>query len=363
MHVGPQNLLYCVRQEFWPLNGRNICRMIVYKCVNCFKTKPLTSQQIMGDLPRDRITVQPAFYCTGLDFCGPFWIKYRGQRKGVYHKVYVCIFICLSTKAIHLELVCDLTSNAFIASLKRFFARRGKAKTLYSDNGTNFVGAGNELGRLYKIVQDRDENLDRYTSSENITWKFLPPKSPNFGGLWEAGVKSFKYHLKRVVGEAKLNYEEFLTIVIQIEGMLNSRPLTPLSADMDDLEVLTPGHFLIGRPITSIAEPSLLEVNDNRLKIWQKLTKMVQTIWKKWRHSYLNNLQQRNKWLVTKKNVKNGDMVLVKEDNLPVNTWLMGRITEVFPGSDGLVRVVLVKTKKGNFKRPISKICLLPFES
>lgn len=124
--------------------------MIVYKCIVCFRSKPVTTQQMMGDLPSNRVNVQPVFNCTGLDFCGPFLIKYRGQRKGVYHKVYVCIFICMSTKAVHFELVCDLTSEAFIASLKRFFARRGHAQTLYSDNGTNFVGANNELKRLYK---------------------------------------------------------------------------------------------------------------------------------------------------------------------------------------------------------------------
>ncbi|GFS73204.1 integrase catalytic domain-containing protein [Trichonephila clavipes] len=121
----------------------------------------------------------------------------------------------------------------------------------------------------------------------------MPPRAPNFGGLWEAGVKSFKFYLKRAVGNLKMTLEEFLTIITQVEGILNSRPITPLSEDIDDLEVLTPGHFLIGRPITSISEPNLLDKTENTLSRWQKLTKIVQHIWTKWSLDYLNNLQQR----------------------------------------------------------------------
>ncbi|GFV23771.1 integrase catalytic domain-containing protein [Trichonephila clavipes] len=145
----------------------------------------------------------------------------------------------------------------------------------------------------------------------------MPPRAPNFGGLWEAGVKSFKFYLKRAVGNLKLTLEEFLTIITQIEGILNSRPITPLSEDIDDLEVLTPGHFLIGRPITSISEPNLLDKTENTLSRWQKLTKIVQHIWTKWSRDYLNNLQQRNKWQFHKDNVKLNAMVLIKDDNLP----------------------------------------------
>ncbi|GFT32280.1 integrase catalytic domain-containing protein [Trichonephila clavipes] len=183
----------------------------------------------------------------------------------------------------------------------------------------------------------------------------MPPRAPNFGGLWEAGVKSFKFYLKRTVGNLKMTLEEFLTIITQIEGILNSRPITPLSEDIDDLEVLTPGHFLIGRPITSISEPNLLDKTENTLSRGQKLTKIVQHIWTKWSRDYLNNLQQRNKWQFHKDNVKLNTMVLIKDDNLPVNKWSLGRITKLVPGTDGKVRVVEIKTNKGNVKRSIGK--------
>lgn len=361
-HVGPQSLLCFVRQAFWPLSGRTLCRKVSHECIVCFKNKPILSEQIMGNLPQERVTPTNPFNHTGVDFCGPFYVKYRNQRRGICNKIYVSIFICLVTRAVHLEIVSDLTSESFIASLKRFFSRRGKSAKLFTDNATNFVGANSEIKKLHSLVQNPDENLAGYLASEGIDWKFLPPRAPNFGGLWEAGVKSFKYHLKREMGSAKFTYEEFVTITTQIEGILNSRPISPLPSDGDELEALTPGHFLIGRPINAIIEPELLDLNDNRLSRWQRTTKVVQCIWKRWKRDYLNNLQQRSKWMFEKDNVKIGNLVLIKEDNLPTCKWLLGRIIELFPGLDNKIRVVKVRTANGILKRAITKICILPLK-
>ncbi|GFS94739.1 integrase catalytic domain-containing protein [Trichonephila clavipes] len=155
------------------------------------------------------------------------------------------------------------------------------------------------------VVQERkklpEADRTKYFVSENSDWKFIPPKSPHFGDLWEAGVKSVKHHLKRAIGNLHFTFEEFETIMIQVEGILNSRPLTLLSSDTDNFDVLTPGHFLIGRPITSIPEPNLIDVNENRLSRWEKITKVVQRTWKKWKSDYLNTLQARSKWITEKK--------------------------------------------------------------
>ncbi|GFU92807.1 integrase catalytic domain-containing protein [Trichonephila clavipes] len=175
-----------------------------------------------------------------------------------------------------------------------------------------FKRANAEVKRLYKLVINPDPELAGFLVDENINWKFLPPRAPNFGGLWEAGVKSFKFHFKREAGNSRFTYEEFLTIMTQIEGILNSRPLTPLSTDIDDLSVLTPAHFLIGRPITSINEPNIIHIETNRLNIYQRLTKIVQSIWKRWSNNYLSNLQQRSKWKFEKDNARVGDLVLIK---------------------------------------------------
>jgi hypothetical protein len=360
LHIGPQALLFQVRQRFWPINGRNMCRKIFHQCIVCFKAKPITEEQLMGNLPKERVTQNFPFNCVGVDFCGPFQIKYPNQRKGQLSKIYICIFVCLATKACHLELVNALTSDAFIATLKRFLNRRGKCAHIFSDNGKNFVGSNLELKRLANLVCKPDETLGSFFCNEGIDWSFIPPRAPNHGGLWEAGVKSVKFHLKRVVGNYKLTYEEFLTVLVQVEGILNSRPLYPLSAELDDFEILTPGHFLVGRPITAIAEPSVVQVADNKLTAWQKLTKIIQVIWKNWSNNYMSTLQQRNKWRFEKNNVRIGDVVLVAEENLPTCKWVVGRIIEVNPGNDGKIRVVKVKTQFGVFKRGISKIAILP---
>ncbi|GBL84606.1 hypothetical protein AVEN_191071-1 [Araneus ventricosus] len=362
-HVGPLGLLNAVRLKFWPLSGRSIARKTVHQCVTCFKSRPILSSQIMGNLPSERVNISSPFTITGLDLCGPYLVKYKNQRNGTLNKVYICVCICFSTKAIHLELLSDLTSDALIATLKRFTSRRGRCSKIYTDNATNFVGSNSKLKKFYKLINFPDENLANYFTSEGIDWNFIPPKSPHFGGLWEAGVKSVKHHLKRTIGNLHFTYEEFETIMIQTEGILNSRPLTPLSSDEDNFDVLTPGHDFRGRPISSIPEPFLTDINENRLSRWQKTTKVVQLIWKKWKSDYLNTLQARSKWMAEKDDLIIGQMVLIKDDFLPINNWLLGRILEVYYGSDGKVRVVKVRTKSGNFKRTINKIAVLPIDT
>lgn len=363
LHVGAQALLSCLRQKFWLLQGRNVVRKRTHECVICYKNKPVVMQQIMGSLPSERVNFSEPFNHVGTDFCGPFFIRYKGQRKGILNKVYLAIFICFTTKAMHLELVSELTTDAFIATLKRFIARRGKCAVIFSDNAKNFVGANAELQRLHNLLRHPEEKMANYLSEEGIRWKFIPPRSPNFGGLWESGIKSVKYHLKRTVGNARLTFEELLTVVAQIEAILNTRPITPISSDVNDLEALTPGHFLIGRPMTAIVEPELLEINENRLSRWHRVTRYVQLIWKRWHRDYLNTLQQRSKWQFEKNDVKIGTLVLIKEDDLPTNKYLLGRITRVFPGVDGKIRVAEIKTARGTLKRGISKIAVLPQES
>jgi hypothetical protein len=184
-------------------------------------------------------------------------------RGGKLVKAYICLFICLSTKAIHIELVSDLTSDAFVATFRRLMSRRGRVANLHSDNGTNFVGADNEMKKLLKQTLSTT-TLDAL-ANEGVQWHFIPARGPHFGGLWEAGIKSVKNHLKRILGSHNLTYEEMTTVLTQIEGCLNSRPLIPMSEDPDDLAVLTPGHFLIGEPLNSLPEPDLTDVKINRL--------------------------------------------------------------------------------------------------
>ncbi|XP_075162773.1 uncharacterized protein LOC142235404 [Haematobia irritans] len=178
----------------------------------------------------------------------------RGQRT---YKGYIAVFVCMTTKAVHLEAVSNLTSDAFLAALRRFFSRRGKSSHIYSDNGTNFVGTARKLGKEFIKAVQQNSNVAHDLASERVQWYFIPPGAPHFGGLWEAAVKSVKHHLRRVIGEAKLTYEEMSTFLSQIESVLNSRPLRPVT--IDHSELWTPRHFLVGRPLLEFQKGVLMK--------------------------------------------------------------------------------------------------------
>ncbi|XP_058817088.1 uncharacterized protein LOC131680388 [Topomyia yanbarensis] len=232
----------------------------------------------------------------------------------------------------------------------------------YSDNATNFVGARSEFQELYRLFNstDHQSKLSRALADDNISWTFIPPHSPNFGGLWEAGVKSVKKHLKKLSNGLLYTYEELNTVLVQIEAILNSRPLTAISDDINDFTPLTPAHFLIGDRLTSPVELDLIDAPQGRLKRWQSIQQLKQRFWKRWSSEYLHHLQQRRKWQTSTENIKEGALVLLKEDNLPPMKWALGRIVSVHPGTDKKVRVATVKTTNGEYVRAISKICPLP---
>jgi hypothetical protein len=195
---------------------------------------------------------------------------------------------------------------------------------------------------------------------EKIVWDFNPPSAPHFGGLWEAGVKSVKTHLRRVVGSQILTFEELNTVLVQIEAVLNSRPLCPLSPDPNDLTALTPGHFLTLAPLTCFPEPNLEHVKLNRLSRWQLLQRMHQSFWDRWHREYLHTLQQRSKWHKPQTDLSRGTLVLIKNDQVPPLQWNLGRVEDIHPGADGVIRVATVKTNGGSFRRPVVKLCPLP---
>ncbi|XP_011880587.1 PREDICTED: uncharacterized protein LOC105569050 [Vollenhovia emeryi] len=320
-HTGILGTLYNIRQKFWILDGRNQVRKIVHSCVRCYRFNNDTIKYKMGNLPQVRVREAIPFANTGVDFCGPFYIKEKKHRNRIRIKVYVCIFVCMTIKAVHFEVVSDLTSDGFLAALRRFISRRGIPAQVYSDNGT--VGANNQLREMYaSFNSDKHKNtIDRFACENQIKWHFIPPAAPHFGGLWESTVKLFKHHFKRVVGDALFTFEELNTLVVEIEGILNSRPITSLSPDPNDLLALTPGHYLIGKPITSLPEKKLSSVPANRLTVWQHI---------------------------------------VKKKNTPCAQWALGRILTVHPGEDGVVRAATVKTTSGETKRATKQMCPLP---
>jgi len=364
-HTGIQTTLYFIRQRFWLTDGRNQVRKIVRKCIRCFRFNADTIQYKMGNLPAVRVRAAIPFAHTGVDFCGPFFIKEKKFRNRKRIKVYICIFVCLSVKALHLEIVSDLASEGFIAALRRFASRRGLPEHIYSGNGSNFVGANNKLKELYILLNSEYHKtlVNKFAVQHRITWHFIPPVAPHFGGLWESSVKLFKHHFKRVVGESLFTFEELNTFVVEVEGILNSRPITSISSDPNDLLVLSPAHCLIGKALTSLPESDLLSVPDNRLSTWQHITKVRQNFWTRWSLEYLNELQIRAKWNKEGLKINIGDVVLIKDKNLPCTQWALGRVVTLHPGEDGTTRVATLDTAKGSVKRAVKLLCPLPVDS
>ncbi|XP_055644163.1 uncharacterized protein LOC129780182 [Toxorhynchites rutilus septentrionalis] len=361
LHGGISHTLSVVRDDFWPTNGRRAVRSIIRNCVRCTRTNPHPIQQPVGQIPPARITPSRPFASTGIDYCGPVYVKAK-LRKGAPIKAYIALFVCFSTKAVHIELVGDLSTSSFISALKRFIARRGLPANIYSDNATNFAGARHELHELYRMLNDRMENAHIATclATNEIKWHMIPPRTPNFGGLWEAAVKVAKRHLLRQVGNSTLLQEDLETVLVQIEGCMNSRPLVVLSDDPNDLQALTPGHFLVGSSLQAIPEPDLRETPINRLDRYQLAQQKVQHFWYRWTREYLKELQRQPKVNPRKIDLKVGQVVILQDQQLPPLRWPLARILELHPGQDGVVRVITLRTAAGVFKRPTTKICLLP---
>lgn len=364
LHAGCQSVVASLRNRYWPLPCKTSVKKVLGKCVKCFRVQPTGTTYIMGNLPANRVTPMRPFLCTGVDYAGPVFLRLK-TRGNTTTKAYICVFVCFATKAVHLELSHDLSTNAFLNCLRRFISRRGRCQQLYSDHGTNFVGARNELqdvGRLLASEGFQNE-VRNFLCQEQISWHLIPPHAPNFGGLWERAVRSAKHHLKRVVGETRLTYEEMYTLLTQIEACMNSRPLSPLSNDPNDLTPLTPAHFLIGQSLMALPETDVRDIKVSRLDRYQHIQYMLQHFWQRWQQEYLHQLQPRHKWSqVTDNHLRIGTMVIVHEDNLPPMKWQLGRITDLHPGSDGTTRVVSIKLRNRIIQRPVSKVHVLPID-
>ncbi|XP_041778849.1 uncharacterized protein LOC121597275 [Anopheles merus] len=243
-----------------------------------------------------------------MDYCGPFYLR-PVHRRAVAQKSYMVVFVCFSVKAIHLELVENLSTAAFMA-FRRFVSRRGLPSKVYSDNGLNFHGASSELKEFYELLNE-PENQQRIQNAalqDDIEWHIIPPHAPNFGGLWEAAVKSAKRILWMVLGNQRLSFPEMTTVLTQIEAQLNSRPLTPLSEDPSEMNVLTPGHFLIGAPLTALPEKDVSNQHENRLRRYELLQRLVQMHWKRWHREYLSELHNYGQCVSPVKRVEEGQL-------------------------------------------------------
>ena len=358
MHAGVQGTMHYIRQRYWIPRLRQLTRAALSKCVLChrFNARPL--EQLMAPLPAVRIRPTPPFQHTGVDYAGPVKLIAWAQRRKVDLNGYVALFVCMATRAVHLEAVTDMTTEAFMAAYRRLASRRGNVQTFYSDNGTNFVGASREMEMIWQTWKGSE--LQTLLDQEQVKWIFNSPSAPHQGGLWEAAVKSCKHHLRRMMKGCILTFEQLSTLLAQIEAILNSRPLYPMSDDPADYQAITPAHLISGRPLVAplMRREDLQHVPPTRR--WAIIQEKVRLFWESWRNDYLLSLQRRAKWTTPRPNLEVGTMVLILEDNQPAALWSMGRVLRTIPDSQGIVRNVVLKTAHGELRRPIQKVSVLP---
>lgn len=280
MHGGPQPCIAFLRQRYWILNLRkSVRRFIGQKCTVCIRYRKETADQLMGQLPAARVTPTQPFARVGIDFSGPFalrkscstpvQLRTAAKPSSTYRepttiKGWIVVFVCLVTRAVHLDVVRGLAFEHF---LDRFVSRRGICVEIWSDNGTTFVGANNKIQRVLKEWGDKLPVSEM--ANLGLSWNFITQAAPHRGGIWEAGVKSMKHHLYRVVGRRILTADQLYTLVTQIEACMNARPLFEQSDDPSDLAPITPAHLVIGR--STFQQPFVEDVstaNEDRLTIW-----------------------------------------------------------------------------------------------
>ena len=351
-HAGAEHVLTELRQRFWVPQVRSTIKKLLKSCLICRKQNSKPIAPLMANLPYGRLQpFVPPFYHTGVDYFGPLFVKEK--RSTV--KRYGCLFTCLGTRAVHLEIAHSLDTDSFIMALRRMMARRGKPRHVYSDNGTNFVGAERELKEsLDKMNQAKITNT---LSQDRTQWHFNPPSAPHFGGVWERLVQSAKKALKISLRGQLVNDETLHTFIVEVESLLNSRPLTHVSVDPHDLEPITPNHFLIGRNSPNVP-PDVFDKRDLcSRKRWRQAQTLTDHFWRRWLREYVPNLTERKIWQRKRqRDIRIGDLVLVVDENVPRGRWNLGRVIKTFPGDDDLVRAADVQTKNGVHKRPVVKL-------
>ncbi|XP_074107705.1 uncharacterized protein LOC141532971 [Cotesia typhae] len=359
-HGRTQLTLTYLRRQCWILGGRSPIKSFIQRCLVCARIRAVRTQQLMAPLPSSRVTPSLVFETTGVHYAGPITLKTFQGRGSKTFKGWIAVFVCFSTLAIHLEVVSDYSSEGFLKAFRRFISRRGICKTLHSDCGTNFKGADKELQRLFSHATSEYKELQRVLANYGTNWKFNPPGAPHMGGKWEAAVKSVKRHLQASIAETSFTFEDFSTLLAQVEAVLNSRSLSALSDDPDDLSALTPGHFIRGAALNSIPEPSLTSLKEPRMSHFQRLQKRFQQFWNRWSAECVSAHQSISKWHNQQENIKIGSLVLITDERFPSSKWPLVRVIQLHPGRDGLTRIVTLKTATSTMTRPIVKLALLP---
>lgn len=349
----------------WIVGVKRCIARHLHRCVICNKLRGKTAEQKMADLPSDRLSTEPPFTNVGIDVFGPWSISTRRTRGGAANsKRWGVIFTCLSVRAVHIELIEAMDTSSFINALRRFLATRGPVKLIRSNCGTNFKGACSELKVL--LQDDKEPNVSRFLSEEGCTWIFNPPHSSHMSGVWERMIGVSRRILDSMLSQIQpshLTHEVLSTLMAEVSAIINARPLTTISTDANAPSLLTPTMILTQKVCSPHPPPGCFVDADLHRQQWRRVQHLANTFWERWRSEYLSTLQSRSKWQKSHPNIKEGDLVLLRDTQVKRNQWPMALVTKAFPASDGKVRKLELKVARGGtsrtFLRPITEVVVL----
>ncbi|CAL9703965.1 unnamed protein product [Knipowitschia caucasica] len=353
-HPGPERVFAEIRRRYWVLRGREAVRRHQRGCAECKKWKGRPHPPRMADLPPARLRLfKPVFYSTGVDCFGPYTVKI-GRRN---EKRWGILFKCLTTRAVHLDLIPSIDTDAFLMALRRFIARRGKPKEILCDQGTNFRGGNRELREAFQSLHP---DLQDQLACQQITFAFNPPGAPHFGGCWEREIRSLKAALRVTLGAQSVTEEVLRTVLIEVEGMLNSKPLGYTSSEVADPDPVTPNCLLMGRRDASL--PQVVYEGPETLgrRRWRHSQILADHFWQHFLRHYLPGLQARQKWRTESVNLQVGEVAMIVDPQLPRALWPVGTVSQVFPGPDDRIRSAEVTVKGRTYVRPVARLVSLP---
>lgn len=317
----------------------------------------------MSDLPVDRVTPCPPFTYVGVDTFGPWYIVTRRTRGGQANsKRWAIMFSCLASRGIHIEVIEQLTSSSFINALRRFVALRGCVKEFRSDRGTNFIGATKELN--INIINVEDKSVQHFLFENGTIWKFNAPHSSHMAGSWERMIGVTRRILDSMLRNVnRLTHEVLCTFMSEVCAIVNARPIVAVSTDPEAPTVLSPSSLMTQKTNENYECFDHIDVREMYRSQWKLVQILANNFWTKWKQQYLQNQQSRTKWCEERNNLKQGDIVLLKDNDLARNQWAVGVIQETFPSEDGRIRKVSVRITKNNnsctYTRPITELVYL----
>jgi hypothetical protein len=353
-HWGVARTVAKSREKYWIIGAERLAKSAKYKCVTCRELSANVETQVMADLPAERMTPSNPFRFTSVDLFGPCQVKISRNRTAKHYGV---VFTCMTTRAVYIDVAHDASTNAFLLVLKRFTSIRGQPETIISDNGSNLVGADREIR---DTIEGWDQKaLEDYSERNRIKWKFVTPRAAHMNGVTEALVKSIKRSLKKVIGKQKMTLPELQTIMFEVADIINSRPIGRIPNDPDDGKCLTPNDLLIGRSSSENPQGIFTDKGNPHIR-HEFIQRVVKSWWDTWYRDVFPTLMPRKKWHINKRNVQVGDLVLLKDPSPLICKYNKGVVVQVFPGQDGKVRNLSIRTANGKeYQRHVTKVVVI----